>query len=158
MARYISAMLPLVCPPGGRIACTTDWPLVGSIDLLHSAFDFYCKGKQRPARLVLGWVTAWVPDHEACPTHWTGCQAGQVVGLLSLSTMVVTLSCWPLPSGVSVELMVPAWQRGFSPGTPVPTPPPAKTVAKCLAINTAAESQWKEACKSSCTTHLCYPG
>ena len=78
--------------------------------------------KQRRARLVLGWVTARVLDHEACPTHWTGCQVGQVVRLLGLGSMVATVSCWPLPSGMSFGLMVLTWQRGFSPGTQVSSP------------------------------------
>ena len=84
----------------------------GSVGLVHSTFGFYFEVKQHQAWLVLGWVTARVLDCdcEVCPTHWTGCQAGQVVHLLGLGTMVATVSCWPLPSGMSVRLMVPTWQ------------------------------------------------
>ena len=66
--------------------------VVGIVGLVHSAFGFYFEVKQRRARLVLGWVTARVLDREACPTHWTGCQVGQVVLLLGLGTMVATVS------------------------------------------------------------------
>ena len=86
---------------------------------MHRAFGFYFEVKQRRARLVLGLVTVWVQDCEACPTHWTSCQVGQVVSLLGLGTVVATLSCWPPPSGMLIGLMVPTWQRGFYLGTPV---------------------------------------
>ena len=66
---------------------------MGSGGLVYRAFGFYLKVKQRRARLVLGWVTARVLNHEACPTHWTDCQVGQVVSLLGLGTMVATVSC-----------------------------------------------------------------
>ena len=95
---------------------------VGSAGLVHRAFGFYLKVKERWAWLVLGWVTTWVLDCEACPTHWTGCQVGQVVSLLGLGTMVATLTCWLLPSGMSAGLMVPTWPEGFSLGTPVSSP------------------------------------
>ena len=60
---------------------------------MHSAFGLYFKVKQRRARLVLEWVTARVLGCEACSTHWTGCQVGLVVSLLSAGTMAATLSC-----------------------------------------------------------------
>ena len=66
---------------------------VGSVGLVYSPFGFYTEVKQRRSRLVLGWVTARVLDREACRTHWTGCQVGQVVSLLGLGTMVTTVNC-----------------------------------------------------------------
>ena len=83
------------------------------------AFGFYFEDKQRRDWLALRWMTAWVLDCVPCPAHWTGCQVGQVVSLLGLGTMAAILSCWPLPSGMSVGLMVSIWQRGSSPCTPV---------------------------------------
>ena len=85
-----------------------------SVGLVHSAFGFYFEVKQRRARfnLVLGWVTARVLDREACPSHWTGCQAGQVVSLLGLGTVVATVSCWPLPPGMSAGFLLD--NGGFS--------------------------------------------
>ena len=41
-----------------------------------------------PVGSVLGWVTAWLLDCEAYPTHWMGCQIGRVVSLLGLGAMV----------------------------------------------------------------------
>ena len=65
----------------------------GSTGLVHSTFGFYFEVKQHWAWLVLGWVTAQVLDRKACPTHWMGCQVGQMTRLLGLSTIVATVSC-----------------------------------------------------------------
>ena len=83
--------------------------------LVYSAFDFYFEVKQLRARLVLGWVTAWVLECEACPTHWTGCQVSQVVNLLGLGSMVAI--CELLITAirhVSWVNMVPLDNGGFS--------------------------------------------
>ena len=51
---------------------------------------------------------------------YMGCQAGQVVSLLGLSTVVQSL--WASDhchQDKSSGLMVPTWQQGFSPGVPV---------------------------------------
>ena len=56
-------------------------------------------------------------------TMYMGCQVGQVVSLLGLSTVVRPL--WAsdhCQQDTSVGLMVPTWQQGFSPGTPVSSP------------------------------------
>ena len=52
---------------------------------LSSVQCFHLEVEQHQAWfIVLGWVTTWVLDCEVCPTHWMGCQAGQVVSLLAL--------------------------------------------------------------------------
>ena len=53
-------------------------------------------------------------------TTYMGSQVGQVFSLLGLGTVVQPL--WPSDhchQDMSVGLMVPTWQRGFSPGTPL---------------------------------------
>ena len=77
----------------GALAVWGALALCGERWLGHSVFGFYFEVKQRRARLVLGWVITQVLDHEACPTHWMGCQVGQMVCLLGLGTMVATVSC-----------------------------------------------------------------
>ena len=49
----------------------------------------------RARLVVLEWVSAWVLDCEARPTHWTGCQVGQVVALLGLGSMVANSDLLP---------------------------------------------------------------